>query len=102
MAIAIYSCMGLKKKKGNLFSLFEFFSLLCPQIQRGIAYEKTSNEVSAWKNIILRNQKAEQMVFPLNQESSGPKPVEQVVARWKVWIFIDWNRSYLSWFSLCH
>uniref|UniRef100_A0A673GL91 U3 small nucleolar RNA-associated protein 14 homolog A-like n=1 Tax=Sinocyclocheilus rhinocerous TaxID=307959 RepID=A0A673GL91_9TELE len=43
------------------------------KIQRGIAYEKTTKE----------NQKAEQIVFPLNQESSGPKQVEQVVAGWK-------------------
>ncbi|XP_059400416.1 U3 small nucleolar RNA-associated protein 14 homolog A [Carassius carassius] len=54
------------------------------KIQRGIAYEKTTTEVSCWKNIILQNQKAEQMVFPLNQESSAPRRVEQVVAGWKV------------------
>lgn len=54
------------------------------KIQRGIAYEKTTTEVSIWKNIILQNQKAEQMVFPLNQESSAPRRVEQVVAGWKV------------------
>lgn len=54
------------------------------KIQRGIAYEKTAKEVSCWQNIIVRNQKAEQRVFPLNQEASGPKRVEQVVAGWKV------------------
>uniref|UniRef100_A0A672PR14 U3 small nucleolar RNA-associated protein 14 homolog A-like n=1 Tax=Sinocyclocheilus grahami TaxID=75366 RepID=A0A672PR14_SINGR len=65
-------------------SYFADVCLSCPQIQRGIAYEKTAAEVSCWRNIILQNQKAEQMVFPLNQESSGPKRVEQVVAGWKV------------------
>ncbi|XP_067293797.1 U3 small nucleolar RNA-associated protein 14 homolog A isoform X2 [Pseudorasbora parva] len=54
------------------------------KIQRGIAYEKTASEVSCWKNIILQNRKAEQMVFPLHQEPLGPKRVEQVVAGWKI------------------
>lgn len=53
------------------------------KIQRGIAYEKSSREVSRWQGIIVQNQKAEQLVFPLNQESSRPKPVEQIVAGWK-------------------
>ncbi|XP_043075967.1 U3 small nucleolar RNA-associated protein 14 homolog A isoform X2 [Puntigrus tetrazona] len=53
------------------------------KIQRSIAYEKTTNEVSQWKSIVVQNQKAEQIVFPLNQESSGPKRMEQVVAGWK-------------------
>ncbi|XP_077062786.1 U3 small nucleolar RNA-associated protein 14 homolog A isoform X2 [Siphateles boraxobius] len=54
------------------------------KIQRGIAYEKTAQEVSCWNNIIVQNRKAEQVVFPLNQEPLGPKRVEQVVAGWKV------------------
>ncbi|XP_051528524.1 U3 small nucleolar RNA-associated protein 14 homolog A [Myxocyprinus asiaticus] len=54
------------------------------KIQRSIAYEKTTKEVSRWQNMIVQNQKAEQLVFPLNQEPSGPKRVEQIVAGWKV------------------
>ncbi|XP_051958616.1 U3 small nucleolar RNA-associated protein 14 homolog A isoform X2 [Xyrauchen texanus] len=54
------------------------------KIQRGIAYEKTTKEVSRWQNMIVQNQKAEQLVFPLNQEPSGPKRVEQIVTGWKV------------------
>ncbi|XP_039518202.1 U3 small nucleolar RNA-associated protein 14 homolog A isoform X2 [Pimephales promelas] len=54
------------------------------KIQRGIAYEKTAEEVSCWNSIIFKNRKAEQVVFPLNQEPLGPKRVEQVVAGWKV------------------
>uniref|UniRef100_A0A8C1UKQ1 UTP14C small subunit processome component n=1 Tax=Cyprinus carpio TaxID=7962 RepID=A0A8C1UKQ1_CYPCA len=78
-----------KKQLRNLQSSKETLELplnkqQTEKIQRGIAYEKTTAEVSCWKNIILQNQKAEQMVFPLNQESSGPKRVEQVVAGWKV------------------
>lgn len=68
--------------------MLNVFSLLCPQIQRGIAYEKTAQEVSCWNSIIVQNRKAEQVVFPLNQEPLGPKRVEQVVAGWKVWMFV--------------
>uniref|UniRef100_A0A8C7VAJ5 UTP14C small subunit processome component n=1 Tax=Oncorhynchus mykiss TaxID=8022 RepID=A0A8C7VAJ5_ONCMY len=53
------------------------------KIQREVAFEKTSKEVSRWQSVVLQNQKAEQLVFPLNQEPSGPKRIEQVVAGWK-------------------
>uniref|UniRef100_A0A4W5QNM2 UTP14A small subunit processome component n=1 Tax=Hucho hucho TaxID=62062 RepID=A0A4W5QNM2_9TELE len=53
------------------------------RIQREVAFEKTSKEVSRWQSVVLQNQKAEQLVFPLNQEPSGPKRIEQVVAGWK-------------------
>uniref|UniRef100_A0A674EMS6 UTP14C small subunit processome component n=1 Tax=Salmo trutta TaxID=8032 RepID=A0A674EMS6_SALTR len=51
--------------------------------KREVAFEKTSKEVSRWQSVVLQNQKAEQLVFPLNQEPSGPKRIEQVVAGWK-------------------
>ncbi|KAA0716259.1 U3 small nucleolar RNA-associated protein 14 -like protein A [Triplophysa tibetana] len=53
------------------------------KIERSVAYEKSTKEVTNWQSIVIQNQKAEQLVFPLNQEPSGPKRVEQVVARWK-------------------
>ncbi|KAK3508978.1 hypothetical protein QTP70_015400 [Hemibagrus guttatus] len=53
------------------------------KIQRGVAYERSSKEVSRWESVIKQNQKAEQIIFPLKQESAGPKRVEQVVAGWK-------------------
>ncbi|KAK6316751.1 hypothetical protein J4Q44_G00121510 [Coregonus suidteri] len=53
------------------------------RIQREVAFEKTSKEVSRWQSVVLQNQKAEQLVFPLNQEPSGPKRMEKVVAGWK-------------------
>ncbi|KAJ8266512.1 hypothetical protein GJAV_G00131300 [Gymnothorax javanicus] len=53
------------------------------KIQREVAYEKASKEVSSWQGVVVQNQKAEQLVFPLNQEPSGPKRVEQVVVGWK-------------------
>lgn len=54
------------------------------QIQREVAFEKTSKEVSRWQSVVIQNQRAEQLFFPLNQEPSGPKRMEQVVAGWKV------------------
>uniref|UniRef100_A0A4W4G982 UTP14C small subunit processome component n=1 Tax=Electrophorus electricus TaxID=8005 RepID=A0A4W4G982_ELEEL len=52
-------------------------------IQRTVAYEKSTKEVSRWESVIIQNQKAEQLVFPLKQEPAGPKRMEQVVAGWK-------------------
>ncbi|KAK6473666.1 U3 small nucleolar RNA-associated protein 14-like protein A-like [Huso huso] len=54
------------------------------KIQRVVAYEKTSKKVTRWDHVVRQNRKAEQLVFPLNQEPGGIKPVEQVVASWKV------------------
>ncbi|XP_078119179.1 U3 small nucleolar RNA-associated protein 14 homolog A [Sander vitreus] len=53
------------------------------RIQRDVAFQKAATEVSRWKGIIKQNQRAEQLVFPLNQEPSGPKPMERVVTGWK-------------------
>uniref|UniRef100_UPI003AB06A4A U3 small nucleolar RNA-associated protein 14 homolog A n=1 Tax=Centroberyx gerrardi TaxID=166262 RepID=UPI003AB06A4A len=53
------------------------------RIQRDVAFQKTAAEVSKWKGIIKQNQRAEQLVFPLNREPSGPKPLEKVVCGWK-------------------
>ncbi|KAJ8401756.1 hypothetical protein AAFF_G00377270 [Aldrovandia affinis] len=53
------------------------------KIQREVAYDKTSKDVSRWQSVVMRNERAEQLVFPLNQEPSGPKKVEQVVVGWK-------------------
>ncbi|XP_070694055.1 U3 small nucleolar RNA-associated protein 14 homolog A [Pempheris klunzingeri] len=53
------------------------------RIQRDVSFQKTATEVTRWKSIIKQNQRAEQLVFPLNQEPSGPKPMERVVTTWK-------------------
>ncbi len=53
------------------------------RIQRDVAFQKAATEVTRWKGIIKQNQRAEQLVFPLNQEPSGPKPMERVVTGWK-------------------
>uniref|UniRef100_G3N9E0 UTP14C small subunit processome component n=1 Tax=Gasterosteus aculeatus aculeatus TaxID=481459 RepID=G3N9E0_GASAC len=53
------------------------------RIQRDVAFQKAATEVTRWKSIIKQNQRAEQLVFPLNQEPIGPKPMERVVSGWK-------------------
>lgn len=53
------------------------------RIQRDVAFQKAATEVTRWKSIITQNQRADQLVFPLNQEPSGPKPMERVVSSWK-------------------
>lgn len=53
------------------------------RIQREVAYEKTSKAVTKWDRVVLQNRKAEQLVFPLNQEGPSAKPIEEVLASWK-------------------
>uniref|UniRef100_A0AAV2JWU7 U3 small nucleolar RNA-associated protein 14 n=1 Tax=Knipowitschia caucasica TaxID=637954 RepID=A0AAV2JWU7_KNICA len=53
------------------------------RIHRDVAFQKVSEEVSKWKSVIKQNQRSEQLVFPLNQEPSGPKAIEHVVTGWK-------------------
>ncbi|KAF7688455.1 hypothetical protein HF521_013262 [Silurus meridionalis] len=77
-----------KKQLRNLQNLKETLELplsrqQTEKIQRGVAYERSSTEVSRWESVIAQNQKAEQIIFPLKQETAGPKRVEQVVAGWK-------------------
>ncbi|KAB5522257.1 hypothetical protein PHYPO_G00157500 [Pangasianodon hypophthalmus] len=77
-----------KKQLKNLQNLKETLELplsrqQTEKIQRSVAYERSSKEVSRWESVITQNQKAEQIIFPLKQETAGPKRVEQVVAGWK-------------------
>ncbi|XP_067458917.1 U3 small nucleolar RNA-associated protein 14 homolog A [Thunnus thynnus] len=53
------------------------------RIQRDVAFQKASGEVTRWKSVIQQNQRAEQLVFPLHQEAPGPKTMEKVVTGWK-------------------
>ncbi|KAM7380962.1 hypothetical protein PAMP_004226 [Pampus punctatissimus] len=53
------------------------------RIQRDVAFQKAAAEVTRWKSLIQQNQRAEQLVFPLQREASGPRPMERVVTGWK-------------------
>ncbi|KAM9710548.1 U3 small nucleolar RNA-associated protein 14 homolog A-like, partial [Menidia menidia] len=52
------------------------------RIQRDLAFQKTAARVSRWDAVISQNQRAEQLVFPLDREPSGPRPMERVVVGW--------------------
>ncbi|XP_027146491.1 U3 small nucleolar RNA-associated protein 14 homolog A isoform X4 [Larimichthys crocea] len=52
------------------------------RIQRDVSFQKAAAEVSRWTAVIKQNQRAEQLVFPLNQEPSGPRPVDRVASGW--------------------
>lgn len=52
------------------------------KIQRVVAFQKSAAEVSRWSGVIVQNQRAEQLVFPLNQDPSGPKPMDRVMMGW--------------------
>ncbi|KAL2094436.1 hypothetical protein ACEWY4_009155 [Coilia grayii] len=53
------------------------------KIQREAAFEKASKEVSRWESTVVQHQRAEQLVFPLNQQSHRPQRIEQRVSHWK-------------------
>uniref|UniRef100_UPI00398EB12B U3 small nucleolar RNA-associated protein 14 homolog A n=1 Tax=Pristiophorus japonicus TaxID=55135 RepID=UPI00398EB12B len=53
------------------------------KIQRSLAYEKTSKVVTKWDRTVLQNRKAEQLIFPLNEEPLTVKPMEEIIAGWK-------------------
>ncbi|XP_054878345.1 U3 small nucleolar RNA-associated protein 14 homolog A-like [Poeciliopsis prolifica] len=52
------------------------------RIQRDMAFQKAASEVSRWDAVIIQNQRAEQLVFPLDRDPAGPKPVERLVMGW--------------------
>ncbi|KAM4664540.1 U3 small nucleolar RNA-associated protein 14 homolog A isoform 2-T2 [Discoglossus pictus] len=53
------------------------------RIQRTVAYEKATEEVGKWDHIVKQNRRAEQLVFPVNEEKPKPTPIEEVVTGWK-------------------
>lgn len=53
------------------------------QIHREVAFNKTSQALSKWDPIILKNRQAEQLVFPVNEEQSTIAPIEHVLSGWK-------------------
>nr|XP_013004022.1 U3 small nucleolar RNA-associated protein 14 homolog A-like [Cavia porcellus]XP_013004023.1 U3 small nucleolar RNA-associated protein 14 homolog A-like [Cavia porcellus] len=53
------------------------------QIHREIAFNKTSQTLSKWDPIVLRNWQAEQLVFPLEKKQPAFVPIELVLSGWK-------------------
>ncbi|XP_049627131.1 U3 small nucleolar RNA-associated protein 14 homolog A-like [Suncus etruscus] len=53
------------------------------RIHREVAFNKTSQALSKWDPVILKNRQAEQLVFPVNEEQSTFAPIEHVLCGWK-------------------
>ncbi|KAM5221507.1 U3 small nucleolar RNA-associated protein 14 homolog A [Ctenodactylus gundi] len=53
------------------------------RIHREVAFNKTSQTLSKWDPIVLKNRQAEQLVFPLEKEQSAFVPIEHVLSGWK-------------------
>lgn len=71
-----------KLQHGNMTIKCPISKQASERIQRNLAFQKAAAEVSRWNGIITQNRKAEQLVFPLNQEPSGRKTFERVVTGW--------------------
>ncbi|XP_069859174.1 U3 small nucleolar RNA-associated protein 14 homolog A-like [Dipodomys merriami] len=52
-------------------------------IHREIAFNQTSQTLSKWDPIVLKNRQAEQLVFPVVKEPSAYAPIEYVFSGWK-------------------
>ncbi|KAG8552969.1 hypothetical protein GDO81_003191 [Engystomops pustulosus] len=81
---------ALKKMKSQLGIIKPKKSLELPmnkaeeqKILRQAAYQKSSQEVSRWKKVVTENRKAEQLVFPLNEQPLRPAPIEENLTAWK-------------------
>ncbi|XP_006881927.1 PREDICTED: U3 small nucleolar RNA-associated protein 14 homolog A [Elephantulus edwardii] len=53
------------------------------RIHREVAFNKTSQVLSKWDPVVLKNREAEQLVFPLEKEQSSVAPIEHVLSGWK-------------------
>ncbi|XP_072482856.1 U3 small nucleolar RNA-associated protein 14 homolog A isoform X2 [Notamacropus eugenii] len=53
------------------------------RIHREAAYNKTSQDMDKWDPVVLKNRRAAQLVFPLEQEQVLDAPLEEVLGGWK-------------------
>ncbi|CAH6779970.1 U3 small nucleolar RNA-associated protein 14 homolog A [Phodopus roborovskii] len=53
------------------------------QIQREVAFSKTSETLSKWDSVVQKNREAEQLVFPMGKEPTSFAPIEHVFSDWK-------------------
>ncbi|XP_020825496.1 U3 small nucleolar RNA-associated protein 14 homolog A isoform X2 [Phascolarctos cinereus] len=53
------------------------------RIHREAAYNKTSQDMDKWDPVVLKNRRAAQLVFPLEQEQVLDAPIEEVLGAWK-------------------
>ncbi|XP_006862929.1 PREDICTED: U3 small nucleolar RNA-associated protein 14 homolog A [Chrysochloris asiatica] len=53
------------------------------RIHREVAFNKTSQALSKWDPIVVKNRNAEQLVFPLEKEQAAFAPLEHMLGGWK-------------------
>ena len=53
------------------------------RIHREVAFNKSSQILSKWDPVVLKNRQAEQLFFPLSKPQSAFAPIEHVVSGWK-------------------
>uniref|UniRef100_A0A8C5TZU8 UT14A protein n=1 Tax=Malurus cyaneus samueli TaxID=2593467 RepID=A0A8C5TZU8_9PASS len=53
------------------------------RVVREAAYVTTSKDVGKWQQVVLQNRRAEQLVFPLQQDIATVTPLERVTSVWK-------------------
>uniref|UniRef100_A0A8C9NME4 UT14A protein n=1 Tax=Serinus canaria TaxID=9135 RepID=A0A8C9NME4_SERCA len=53
------------------------------RVVREAAYVTTSKDVGKWQQVVLQNRRAEQLVFPLQQDIVTVTPLERVTSAWK-------------------
>ncbi|NXA84564.1 UT14A protein, partial [Thryothorus ludovicianus] len=53
------------------------------RVVREAAYVTTSKDVGRWQQVVLQNRRAEQLVFPLQQDIATVTPLERVTSAWK-------------------
>ncbi|XP_060105106.1 U3 small nucleolar RNA-associated protein 14 homolog A [Heteronotia binoei] len=53
------------------------------RVVREAAYTQTSQALAKWDPVVRQNRNAEQLVFPLQQDSVTVAPIEEVISNWK-------------------
>ncbi|KAH0631019.1 hypothetical protein JD844_004482 [Phrynosoma platyrhinos] len=53
------------------------------RVVREAAYTQTAQALAKWDPVVQQNRRAEQLIFPLQQESVAVAPVEEVMSSWQ-------------------
>uniref|UniRef100_A0A6J0UI71 U3 small nucleolar RNA-associated protein 14 homolog A n=1 Tax=Pogona vitticeps TaxID=103695 RepID=A0A6J0UI71_9SAUR len=53
------------------------------RVVREAAYTQTSQALAKWDPVVQENRRAEQLIFPLQQESVAVAPIEEVISSWQ-------------------
>lgn len=63
---------------------------------REAAFTQTSRALAKWDPVVQQNRRAEQQVFPLQQQAVTVAPVEEVISSWQVGALVQVRPSMLS------